>query len=66
MLVSITFLVLHFTRDDVAWGVVAYAILFYRIGWGSWQTRKWMPTMRSILSKYEERSAVLEKSEVPK
>ena len=37
---SVFFIVLHLTRDDVAWGVVGYLILLYRVAWGIWQARR--------------------------
>jgi hypothetical protein len=56
---SVFFIVLHLTRDDVAWGVVGYLILLYRVAWGIWQSRRWTPGFQGIITKYEARIAEL-------
>ena len=56
---SVFFIVLHLTRDDVAWGVVGYLILLYRVAWGIWQARRWTPGFQGVITKYEARIAEL-------
>lgn len=52
---SVVFIAVHLTRDDVAWGVLGYLIMLYRVAWGIWQSRRWVPSFQSILAKYESR-----------
>jgi hypothetical protein len=56
---SLVFVGLHFTGEDVALGMIGYGILFYRIAWGIWQSRRWLPAMQNIVAKYESRVAAL-------
>ena len=38
---------------------IGYAILLYRVAWGVWQSRRWLPGMHGIITKYEARIAEL-------
>ena len=60
---SVFFIALQITREDVAWGIVGYLILLYRVAWGIWQSRRWIPGFQGIITKYEARIAELEKRE---
>ena len=57
--VSAFFVGLHFKGEDVAFALIGYGILCYRIAWGIWQSRRWLPAMQNIVTKYEGRIAEL-------
>jgi hypothetical protein len=56
---SALFIALHLRGEDAALGAVGYLILFCRVAWGIWQSRRWIPGIQSIITKYEARVADL-------
>ena len=57
--ISVLFIAFHLTGEDAAWGVIGYLILFYRVAWSIWQSRRWIPGLQGIITKYEARIAEL-------
>ena len=56
---SILFISIYISKDDSAWGVLGYLILFYRVVCGILQARRWNPSFQGIINKYEARIAEL-------
>lgn len=51
--VSVVFMALYLAQQDVAWGVVGYGILVWRVVRGMVQSRGFTEDFRSILRKYD-------------
>ena len=56
---SLFFIAFHFRGEDAVWGIVGYLILVYRVVWGIWHARRWIPGFQGIITKYEARIADL-------
>lgn len=52
---SIFFVVLYLVQQDVAWGVIGYGILMWRLTWGVWRSRQFTEDLRSVIHKYDAR-----------
>lgn len=53
LVLSVFFIWLYVTGQDVGWGCVGYGILVWRVVWGVWQSRRYTEDFRSIFTKYD-------------
>jgi hypothetical protein len=50
---SLLFIVLFAVYQDVAWGLVGYGTLVWRVTWGLWRSRQFTEDLRSVIRKYD-------------